>query len=163
MKKYFLLFLMVFLISNNVWSKPILEMASFQDDKQSAGPLSAMNVDTSVVGFIDHDLKKLLKKDYPQSTNIETRFYVDDKGFVVVGDGESMPDWIQKKIQKNDVFISGSLFVDRDIYNVPSKFSGQNSSSNDELKSEISTLKDEVAILKKEIANLKAEIRVLRK
>lgn len=157
MKKYFLLFLMVFLIANKVWSKPILEIASFQDDKQSGGPFSAINPNSLITKPVN--LKKYLIINYPHYTNIETRFYVDEKGFVVVGESESLP----AGIGKNDLFISGNLFVDGYIYNPRPEFSGQNSSSNDELKAEISTLKDEVTILKNEIANLKAEIKALRK
>lgn len=151
MKKCLFLFLMVFLIGHKVWSKPILEIASFQDGESSEGRFSAMNVDNSVFGFIDHDLKKYLKKAYPQSTNIETQLYVDDKGFVVVGESESIPAWILARIGKNDLLVNGDLFVNGSIHN------------SDDLKAEISTLKDEITDLKSEIVKIMTEIKALRK
>jgi vacuolar-type H+-ATPase subunit I/STV1 len=143
---------MVFLITNNVWSKPTLEIASFQN-----GSGAALKVNTFVTGSVDGiDFKKYLKNHY-KYTNVETRFYVDDKGFVVVGDSESIP----ADVRKNDLVVTGNLFVNGTIFSIP--FS-QNSPSklDDELKTKISTLEGEVTILKSEIAGLKDEIRALK-
>lgn len=155
MKKYFFLSLMVFLMADNVWSKPILEIATYQGKELSRGRSSAMNVDVQFIGFVN-DLKESIKKSYPEATNIETQLYVDSGGFVVVGDGESVP----VEAQRGDLVVKGRLFVKGEIWNpYPSQ------KSYDELKTEISALKDKMAEmtdLKREIAELKAEIRVLR-